>query len=429
MAHFGKDLTSAITPQKVIFFVMSSIVNMRAIAKNMKLGWRAAILLCYLLACNVSSETDFVFQDEPPSYEVFEGMTVDLKCLQDSDQPISVIFSDVLNIVADSKLIANTSKYSFSAVHNGSRYVYTVTIRDVQRSEEGTYFCTKGFTSVKQLYLTVYYRPNERVDCVTSCRALTYFYDYKFQEYFQLNCTVKKGYPKVDLVLRLNNKKDILMIEKYEEQENEMTISFTLPLNSSLNNSHLTCNAIQNVPLQFTQYGYNDTCNFKPILLLQKLDVTITPSNVTFTEGKNITVTCGSHLCNHFVETAWVNMSSALKYSVVGNAYEKNLTVFGMDNVPNDSVKIICQVTLRNRTRSLEATIHKNQGDIAQQDTTKLPVVVVMVIILLSCCVAGLVCALIYLNRRKFSKTCKNTGERPGYITTRFVRKGNRSSE
>lgn len=322
------------------------------------------ILLSGMFVYPLFPDTTITFKESPESYKIYEGNAVQLVCQQEREKLLS-ISRDGTAIVKNLALVGSPLKYSFNKENSSNKYV--LKIQDLDKSDDGIYFCVEGVTLIKQLYLEILYPPKSGPNCSSSYGTSKSYFDDISQQRFYFNCTVEDGNPQIKFRLYKDGKlreridPDKVIEIKQPGQTLLKTLMFSSYLNSSFNNSRLTCVVVQDIPSAFLGYDFNETCYFGPMRLLPTFDILITPSNVSFQEGDVKVLTCSSNVSN--VVKRWRNIPEGLVYETVEDKSGLHLKIFEMNTISNQPIILGCECLLGNRRLSAEATIYITRND------------------------------------------------------------------
>ncbi|KAJ8022183.1 hypothetical protein HOLleu_39596 [Holothuria leucospilota] len=316
------------------------------------------------LLCSVNTADKCLFGTLGTICYVTEGGTIQLFCRKNNSEPV-IIYKDVgddgIIIVKDNILKVQTGGYRYQVMENGTEKHHRLTINNISRSHRGRYDCLQTETKFdrKTVTLKVFYPPSE-ASCETDFDLFTTFEKDKIHIPFEGKCTVKDGYPSVNMSFSgiLDSFEMKPVIKRWDEK---IEGRFSLLPNMTLNNSVVSCIVRQHYPTHSTLPDYESVCSFKPFRFLAELSVWITPSNVTIHQPKDIYFVCSSNAEN-VAEVYWVLSKLPTGVSHSENSNMLTLHIRAEDTLTDRSIVITikCQGHYRNRSCEDEAFVKIN---------------------------------------------------------------------
>lgn len=112
------------------------------------------LLICLNWNCSIQCGTNIVFLDEDFNYTVSSGSRLHIQCFLEFSQSVTISFH-INPLVSNSTRVGSQAKYNYQSNIQANGSLHVLTIKDVEKSDKGRYFCASDRDIIKQMTLTV----------------------------------------------------------------------------------------------------------------------------------------------------------------------------------------------------------------------------------------------------------------------------------
>lgn len=279
-------------------------------------------------------------------YSAMEGDNVEFVCTSSGSVTMFLDSIQDEEIIKNGILLKDPTRYVYTTNETGD--VHTLIIKNITRREMGKYICiTNTPFDYMSLNLEVYYRASAPI-CVSSSQDLVFFTDEVTNRTVDFYCNVSDT-GSSESILALTMFQDDTPIRRVYND------SLTFRLSVITNQTNISCVVEQEFPSSMNISTFKDSCGFLPILVLDGIEVTISPPQYVMNNTGNITFKCLSKA--GFVDDFTWNVSPQFE-SIVPYTIENDSLRFYIDRrVSYATIYFYCIGDKRNHTSKAQAVL------------------------------------------------------------------------